>query len=112
MAYNTYDIINTMEKDNIKIKELHVDGGVSRNEFLMQFQSDILNKKVIKTESSECTALGTIYMTALSLGYFKSMNEISKIIKQSKIYSPKMSNKTREELYKGWKSAVKKTIGD
>ena len=112
MAYNTLDIINCMEKDGIKIKELHVDGGVSRNEFLMQFQADMLNKKVIKLESSECTALGTIYMTALSLGYFKSIKEIKKRIETTKAYTNHMNDKKRKYLHDGWLKAVKRTLED
>ena len=112
MAYNTLDIINCMEHDGIKIKELHVDGGVSRNEFLMQFQSDMLGKKVIKSESSECTALGTIYMTALSLGYFKSLKEIKKRIEVTKTYTNHITDKKRKELHDGWLKAVKRTLED
>ena len=108
MAYNTYDIIKCMDN----IKELHVDGGVSRNEFLMQFLADIIGKKVIKSESSVCTALGTIYMCGLSLGYFKNPNEIKKRIQITKTYSSKMNSKQRDELYNGWKNAVKQTIGE
>lgn len=112
MAYNTLDIINCMEKDGIRIKELHVDGGVSRNEFLMQFQSDMLNKKVIKSDSSECTALGTIYMTALSLGYVKSLKEIKRRIEISKTYTSHMTDKKRNQLHNGWLKAVKRTLED
>jgi len=110
MAYNTLDIIECMEKDGIKIKELHVDGGVSRNEFLMQFQANMLNKKVIKSDSSECTALGTIYMTALSLGYIKSLKEIRKRIEISKTYTNHFTDKKRKLLHDGWKKAVRKTL--
>ena len=112
MAYNTADIISAMENKDIQIKELHVDGGVSRNEFLMQFQSNILGKKVIKSDSSECTALGTIYMTGLSLGYYKSYSDIRKNISISKTYTSKMTIKIRENLLEGWHKAVKQTIGD
>lgn len=113
MAYNTLDIINCMQsEDNIEIKELRVDGGVSRNDFLMQFQADMLGKKVIKAESSECTVLGVIYMTALSLGYFKNLKDISKQIKYNKIYSSNITNNKRKELYEGWKKAVKRTLGE
>lgn len=113
MAYNTYDIIKCMEEEeNVNIKELRVDGGVSRNEFLMQFQSDILNKKVIKSGSSECTALGTIYMAGLSLGYIKSLKEIKGLIETSKIYSSKMNNNLRQEYLENWHNAVKQTIGE
>lgn len=112
MAYNTYDIIKCMEQNGVSIKELRVDGGVSRNEFLMQFQSDILGKKVIKSGSSECTALGTIYMTGLSLGAFKNIHEIKKLIETSHIYTNKMNNKVRLELIENWHKAVKQTLGE
>jgi len=112
MAYNTYDIISYMEKQGIEIKHLRVDGGVSRNEFLMQFQSNILNKKVIKADSSECTALGTIYMAGLSLGHFKSLKEISQKVKTSVEYTTHMKNDVRQELLSGWHKAVKRTIGE
>lgn len=112
MAYNTYDIVTNMESKGISIKELHVDGGVSRNEFLMQYQSDILGKKVIKPSSSECTALGTIYMTGLSLGYFKSIRDIKSRIKYVKTYTNTFNSKKRQNLLKGWHDAVKRTIGE
>ena len=112
MAYNASDIITSMENKDIGIKELHVDGGVSRNEFLMQFQSDILGKKVIKSDSSECTALGTIYMAGLALGFYKSISDIRKNIQISKTYTSKMPAKKRETLLTGWHNAVKQTIGE
>ena len=113
MAYNTYDIIECMQnEEGTKIKELRVDGGVSRNEFLMQFQSDILAKKVIKSSSSECTVLGTIYMTALSLGYFKNLSDIKKLIEPSHIYTSKMNHNVRHELINNWRKAVKQTLGE
>ena len=112
MAYNTYDIIDCMNSGTTKVKELRVDGGVSRNDFLMQFQADILNKKVIKTETSEGTVLGTIYMTALSLGYAKDLNEIQSKFVAGKTYENTMSKQTREQLLHNWHLAVKKTIGE
>ncbi|MBQ7352294.1 MAG: glycerol kinase GlpK [Clostridia bacterium] len=112
MAYNTFDIVSCMEHKGISVKELHVDGGVSRNEFLMQYQADILGKKVIKSESTECTALGVIYMTGLSLKYFKSISEIKTKIKTLITYSPKMSTKKKNQLIANWHNAVNKTLGD
>lgn len=112
MAYNTYDIIKYMEENGLSVKELRVDGGVSRNEFLMQFQADILGKKVIKSGSSECTALGTIYMAGLSLGVYKNIGEIKKLIETSKVYTNIMNNKVRLELIDNWHKAVKQTIGE
>jgi len=112
MAYNTYDIIESMENKGIQIKELYVDGGVSRNDFLMQFQSDILGKKVLKSDSTECTALGTIYMAGLSLGYYKSLNQIKSKIKISKTYKNTFNAKQRQSLLDGWHKAVKRTLED
>lgn len=112
MAYNTYDIVSCMENKGLNIKELHVDGGVSRNEFLMQFQADILGKKVIKPDSTECTALGTIYMAGLSLGCFKSIADIKSRINMKVTYTPKTTAKKRSSLITGWHSAVKRTIGE
>lgn len=112
MAYNTYDIVSCMENKDISIKELRVDGGVSRNEFLMQFQSNILGKKVLKPSSSECTALGTIYMTGLSLGFFKSINDIKSKINIMTTFTNTFTNKKRQTLLDGWHKAVKKTIGE
>ena len=112
MAYNTFDIVDYMENNGIAIKELYADGGVTRNDFLMQFQADILNKKVIKPESTECTALGTIYMTGLSLGYFKSLKEIKSKIVLSNIYKNTMKQDKRNTLLDNWHNAVKMTIGE
>lgn len=112
MAYNTYDIVRNIENNGINIKELHVDGGVSRNEFLMQYQADILGKKVIKPSSSECTALGTIYMTGLSTGYFKSIRDIKTRIQYVRTYTNTFTAKKRNNLLEGWHNAVKRTIGE
>ena len=112
MAYNTYDIVSTMENENIAIKELRVDGGVTRNEFLMQFQADILGKKIVKPASSECTALGAIYMAGLSLGHFKSLKDIQSRIEIKTEYKNTMKQTNRQELLEGWHKAVKKTIGE
>ena len=101
-----------MENKDISVKELRVDGGVTRNEFLMQFQADILGKKIVKPSSTECTALGAIYMAGLSLGHFKSLKEIQSKIQVLKEYKNTMNTKTRLDLLDGWHKAVKRTIGD
>ena len=111
MAYNTYDIIDNMETSGIRIKELRVDGGVSRNEFLMQFQSDILGKRIIKSNSSECTALGTIFMTGLATGYYKNLSEIKQLIKDTKIYTPNKKKEKMDQLINEWHKAINMTIG-
>lgn len=112
MAYNLSDIVDCMKSSGTKISELRVDGGVSRNDFLMQFQSDILNKKVIKTDTSEGTVLGTIYMTALSLGYIKNIEEVKNKFVSHKEYNNKMETYTRKKLLDGWHTAIKSVIGE
>lgn len=112
MAYNTYDIISYMEKYGINIKELHVDGGVSRNDFLMQFQADILHKKVIKPHSTECTALGTIFMAGITLGYYKSIKDIKNQIITNQQFKPSLSSLERNLYINGWHKAIKHTFGD
>ena len=78
----------------------------------MQFQADILNKKLIKLSSTECTALGAIYMAGLSLGYYKSISDIKSRIQVSTCYKNSFTNKKRQLLLQGWHNAVEKTIGD
>jgi len=112
MAYNTYDIIDCMNDGTTKVKELRVDGGVSRNDFLMQFQSDILNKNVVKTDTSEGTVLGTIYMTALSLGTLTNIQEVKDKFIVGKTYENTMNKTTRQQLLHNWHLAVKRTIGE
>ncbi len=112
MAYNTYDIIDQMNSSISKVKELRVDGGVSRNDFLMQFQADILNKKVIKTDTSEGTVLGAIYMTGLSLGHYKDLQEIQSKFVVHKTYENTMKKADRLNLLAGWHKAVNKVIGE
>jgi glycerol kinase len=112
MAYNTYDIIKAMNNKDLDIKALHVDGGVSKNEALMQFQADILGKKIVKQESTECTVLGVIYMTGLSLGYYKNIKEIKNKINISRTFTNTMNNKNRLRLIDGWHKALKTTFGE
>lgn len=108
LAYQTKDVLNAMENDSgIKIKNLNVDGGASANNFLMQFQADILGLEVSRPEITESTALGAAFLAALSTG-FCSHSDINEIRKVQRSFSPNMKNKDRDLLYKGWLDAVKK----
>ena len=106
LAYQTKDVLNAMEQDSgIKLKTLRVDGGACANNFLMQFQSDMLGVPVDRPVITETTALGAAYLAGLAVGYYKKPN----IIKQWKIdtqYKPKMKLVDRTKLYNGWKKAV------
>lgn len=108
IAYQTYDVIKAMEEDaGIKLTNLKVDGGASANNFLMQFQSDILDATVDRPNCIETTALGAAYLAGLATGYFKDKEEIRQNWQLGKSFVPVVENEKRCELLKGWKKAVK-----
>lgn len=110
LAYQTRDVLDAMEKDSkIEVKTLRVDGGAVKNDFLMQFQSDILDVPVERPEINETTALGAAYLAGLAVGYWESKEEIRDRWNLEKQFDPKMDEQTREDLYKGWQTAVKAT---
>jgi glycerol kinase len=111
IAYQTYDVLKAMEGDSgIHIKELRVDGGATVNNQLMQFQSDILNCKVVRPKVTETTALGAAYLAGLAVGYWKNVEEIQKQWQIDKQFSPSMEDNKRSELVNGWQRAVKAAI--
>ncbi len=112
MAYQTRDVIECMQKDSgIKAKELRVDGGATRNDFLCQFQADILGIPVVRPVVTETTALGAAYLAGLAVGYWKNDKEIATQWQQEKRFEPKMKKGERESLYEGWKQAVARVLG-
>ncbi|WAA10953.1 glycerol kinase GlpK [Fervidibacillus albus] len=111
IAYQTKDVLTAMEKDSgIDLKTLRVDGGAVANNFLMQFQSDILNVPVERPIISETTALGAAYLAGLAVGYWDSQEEIAKKWAIDQTFEPKMDGPEREKLYEGWKKAVHATM--
>lgn len=107
IAYQTKDVLTAMEADSgIKLKALRVDGGAVKNNFLMQFQSDILNVPVERPKVIETTALGAAYLAGLAVGYWESKEEIAKQWTIDRKFEPKMDEETRTKLYDGWKKAV------
>ena len=110
VAYQTKDVLSSMEKDSkVKLKGLRVDGGAVANNFLMQFQSDILNVKVDRPVVQETTALGAGYLAGLSVGFWENTNDILKNWQLDQQFKPKMTAASRKALYDGWKIAVKAT---
>lgn len=110
MAYQTRDVIECMQQDSgIKAKELRVDGGATRNDFLCQFQADILGIPVVRPVVTETTALGAAYLAGLAVSFWKNDKEIASQWQQEKRFEPKMKKNEREALYEGWKQAVKQT---
>ncbi len=111
IAYQSADVLLTMNKDSgINLKELRVDGGAVANDFLMQFQSDILDVPVLRPSVQETTALGAAYLAGLAVGFWKDKQEIAKQWAIDKTFKPSMDKKEREMLYEGWKSAVEATM--
>lgn len=109
IAHQSYDVIKAMEKDsNQDIHELRVDGGASVNDLMIQFQSDILNSQVVRPETLETTALGAAFFAGLAVGFWKDVNEIQKLWKQSRCFTPSMSGEERSRLIQKWDHAVSK----
>lgn len=107
IAYQTKDVIEAMIDDSgINLTALKVDGGATANNFLMQFQSDILNVNIERPEVTETTALGAAYLAGLAVGFWKSKGEITQNWSISKKFRPEMIEEKRNELYRGWQKAV------
>ncbi len=111
ICYQTRDVLEAMQKDSgITLKSLKVDGGAVANNFLMQFQSDILGVPVDRPKVIETTALGAAYLAGLAVGYWKDKNDISAKWQIDRTFKPQMDIDTKERLYKGWKKAVKRSM--
>lgn len=111
LAFQTRDVLEAMQKDsNINIKMLNVDGGAAKNNFLLQFQADILNVDVLRPKNVESTALGAAMLAALATGVHDQNSLMSKR-EIDKLFIPKMSHKMRNELYNGWNDAINRVIG-
>jgi glycerol kinase len=107
IAYQTMDVLKAMEADSgISIKELRVDGGATANDLLMQFQSDILNTKVLRPKITETTALGAAYLAGLAVGYWKSVEDIQQQWQIDRTFAPAMNDDKRNELTRGWQKAI------
>lgn len=110
LAYQSRDVIDTMKKDSgIDIPSIRVDGGASNNDYLMQFQSDILGIEIDRASDLETTALGAAFLAGLSVGFWKDLEDLKKEYKPGKVFKPKMSADEREDLYTGWQEAVAAT---
>ena len=111
IAYQSADLMGAMEKDTgIKIKTLKVDGGASRDQFLMQFQADILDKVVQRPAIRETTALGAAYLAGLATGVWSGLDEIRAQWTLDKLYAPDMAAARRERLLAGWHKAVGRSL--
>ncbi|MET4756692.1 glycerol kinase [Endozoicomonas sp. NE40] len=111
IAYQSRDLIEAMQQDSgIEMKQLRVDGGAVANNFLMQFQSDILKKDVVRPTVTESTAAGSAYLAGLAVGFWKSTDELKDKVSVDRTYAPAMEEEQRADLYKGWKKAVERSL--
>ncbi|MFY9283254.1 MAG: glycerol kinase GlpK [Miniphocaeibacter sp.] len=107
LAYLSYDVLEVMEKDSgAKMKTLKVDGGASQNDFLMQFQADLLNVQVQRPKFVETTALGAAYLAGLAVGYWKNLDDIKQNWELSKEFTPSLSEEEIQNKIKRWRKAV------
>jgi glycerol kinase len=108
IAYQTMDVLKAMEADaDITIKEVRVDGGATVNNYLMQFQADILNTKVIRPQITETTALGAAYLSGLAIGFWNDIKEIETYWQKERIFEPQMNSDVRILHHKNWKKAIR-----
>ena len=111
IAFQTMDIVGAMEKDaGVRLTELKVDGGASRNNLLMQFQADILGAKVIRPAVTETTAMGACYLAGLATGFWSSLDEIRKQWSSDAVFNPLAPASKTMKLKEGWNDAIKRTL--
>ena len=111
LAYQSRDVVDTMKKDTgIAIPTLRVDGGAANNDYLMQFQADILGTPVERAANLETTALGAAYLAGLAVGFWRDTAELETLAKVGKRFTPSMAANDRERLYAGWRAAVQATM--
>ncbi len=111
IAWQIKDLIDLMiQKSDVKLLELRVDGGPTRNDLLMQFQSDILNRRVIRSNIEEISALGSAFLSGLATGFWEDLSEIEEFDNFDKAFESKMDEKEVDLLYKGWKKAVDRVL--
>ena len=110
VAYQSFDLFESMKKDGLKPNIIKVDGGMVANNWFSQFLSDIIKLKVIRPNVLETTALGTAMLAGYQIGEFKSLNEIKFKWKKNRVFTPKLNKSLRNNLLQGWRQAIRKTL--
>ena len=111
IAYQTVDVMDAMRSDSgQEIGRLRVDGGATGNNFLMQFQSDILNIEVDRPIINETTALGAAFLAGLAVGFWEDESQLEKCRETDTIFKPQMLSEQREQLLSGWQKAIRKVM--
>lgn len=111
LAYQVYDLASAMQADaGVELSQLNVDGGASANDFLLQFQSDVLRTQIRRPANIETTALGAAFLAGLTSGFWKDVDELKALRASDEVFEPKMEQARVDELLGGWKEAVKRTM--
>jgi len=110
VAYQSYDLFYSMNKDGLKPRIVKIDGGMVANNWFSQFLADVINLKVIRPKVLETTALGAALFAGYQVGEFKSLNQIKNTWKKDKAFKPKINKKLRNHILHGWKQAIKRTL--
>jgi glycerol kinase len=109
IAFQSQDLFEAMAADSAqRISQLRVDGGAARNDFLMQFQADLLGCPVVRPEDTETTALGAAYLAGLATGVFRSTDDLKRLWRVQRTFEPQLPRSDRDRLYSGWKEAVER----
>ena len=112
IVYATKDFLETMRQDSgVNIKSIKVDGGAARNDFIVQFQSDMLNAEVVRPLNPEATGLGAAYMAGLAVGFWENPEACFGGQKIDQVFKPKMPPEERKRLYSEWNRAIKRCMG-
>jgi glycerol kinase len=111
-AYQTRDVLDAMEADSgVRILALMVDGGMTGNDLLMQFQADVLDLPVVRPRITETTVLGAAYAAGMAAGFWESLAELESHWEAGRTFEPAMAAEERDRLYSGWNKAVNKSLG-
>ena len=111
IVFSVKDFLETMKNDSgVEFKSIKVDGGAAQNDFLLQFQADMLDVEVVRPVNKEATSLGAAYMAGLSIGFWNSPEECFANQKIDKTFCPKMSDEERDRLYGCWQQAVQRAM--
>ena len=109
IAWQTRDLVEAMERDTgERLRELRVDGGATANDFLMQFQADVLGRPIVRPVDIETTALGAAYLAGLATGFFPTLEDLESFWQKERVFEPRMPESQREDLFAGWHAALAK----
>jgi glycerol kinase len=110
LAYQTLDVVEAMRRSEVELTELRSDGGAAANDFLMQFQADVLGVPIDRPKILETTASGAAFLAGLGIGFWKNPQSLRSLRRRERLFKPNMTNERRNHLYNGWRKAVHQVL--